>query len=264
MKAALPMYDWPEFSGRTDAFWGRIARGLRNRGIDAPTALCRGESIRGIHRDPELILGQICGLPLIRGEAGTALPFARPVWAVEGCPPGTYNSVLLVREGTGAEFDDFRGRRVAVNGRDSQSGCNALKDVAAERSDPGEPFFGSILITGAHRASADAVADGRADVCALDAVAWALYREAEPTRAAGLKPLCRTRPMPAPPYITSPRNAEAIPDLLNALAESATGDGPEIPCGILPASDSDYAPVRRMDVRLASVAPAPPPSGERV
>lgn len=258
------MYDWPEFSDRTDAFWKRIARRLRDRGIDAPAALTREASASGVRRDPDLILGQTCGLPLIRGEAGEAIPFARPTHAIEGCGPGTYSSILLARKETGAGLGDFRGRRAAVNEPDSQSGCNALKDAVAGHSDPDEPFFGSILITGAHRASADAVADGRADLCALDAVAWALYRKAEPARAARLDPLLWTRPMPSPPFIASPRHADAIPCLLSALAESATGDAPGIPVGVLPASEADYDPIRRMDDRLNAMKPAPEPKPERM
>ena len=39
--AALPMYDWPEVSGETDALWARLRDGLRREVIDAPERLVR-------------------------------------------------------------------------------------------------------------------------------------------------------------------------------------------------------------------------------
>lgn len=39
--AALPMYDWPEVLGETDAQWGRLRDGLRRGGVDAPEMLVR-------------------------------------------------------------------------------------------------------------------------------------------------------------------------------------------------------------------------------
>lgn len=256
------MYDWPEVQGQTDAFWARISPHLRE--LNPPTGLTRGGSLSAVWQHQDLVLGQTCGLPLVRGEAGTALPVARPTYPVEGCGPGTYSSVILARIRSGGVLDDFRGQRVAINGPDSQSGCNALRDHLRTLSSDG-PFFSSAIITGSHRASATAVAEGRADLCALDAVAWRLYQDTEPVNAAKLMPIDWTRPMPSLPFITSAKNAVYLPTLRRALAEAATGAGPAIPNAILPARISDYDPIRDMDLQLGDVTLAqqslnePPP-----
>lgn len=39
--AALPMYDWPEVLGETDAQWGRLREEFRREGIDAPEKIVR-------------------------------------------------------------------------------------------------------------------------------------------------------------------------------------------------------------------------------
>ncbi|MEM8791304.1 MAG: PhnD/SsuA/transferrin family substrate-binding protein [Pseudomonadota bacterium] len=203
------------------------------------------------------MIGQTCGLPLIRGEAGAAVPFARPTYDVPGCESGTYSSAVVVRRGSGATLQDFLERRVAMNGHNSQSGCNALKDAYLTEVAHTGPYFSSLLLTGSHRASADAVADGSADLCALDAVAWALYQFAEPDRAAGLEPIHWTRPMPSLPFITSAKHSDRLPDLRAALAEAVETGAIGIPAAILSASIADYDPVREMDLNLKDVTLAP-------
>jgi ABC-type phosphate/phosphonate transport system substrate-binding protein len=76
-------------------------------------------------------------------------------------------------------LDLLRGRRLAFNSEDSMSGLLALaRDLEAE----GESLamFRKRIETGGHRASLRAVADGRADVAAIDCRSWALARCFEP------------------------------------------------------------------------------------
>jgi ABC-type phosphate/phosphonate transport system substrate-binding protein len=73
----------------------------------------------------------------------------------------------------------LRGARFAYNGPDSMSGILALtRDLAAlgESLD----MFADRVETGAHRASVVAVAQGRADACAIDCRTWDLVRRFEP------------------------------------------------------------------------------------
>ena len=58
------------------------------------------------------------------------------------------------------------------------------------------------LKTGGHRLSARAVADGRADIAALDAVTWRMLRGDEPA-VARLKPVGLTDPTPGLPLIAA-------------------------------------------------------------
>ena len=58
------------------------------------------------------------------------------------------------------------------------------------------------LRSGGHLNSARAVAEGRADIAALDAVAWSMIQEWEPF-AATLKAVAATTPTPGLPYIAA-------------------------------------------------------------
>ncbi|MEM0942652.1 MAG: PhnD/SsuA/transferrin family substrate-binding protein, partial [Pseudomonadota bacterium] len=200
------------------------------------------------------LLGQTCGLPLTLGLAAPAQPFARPSYGVEGCGSGTYRSVLLAREA--GTLADFQGARAAINGWDSQSGCNALKDAVAGYP---APFFREVRVTGAHRASADALWAGEADLCALDAVAWALYQMAEPARAAVLHPVGWSAVTPSLPYVTSPAFAAHAPALVAALeaAIQALPPSPALPVAVMPASLADYAPIAEMNARVAGLPLGP-------
>lgn len=258
MIAALQMYDWPEVQAETDAFWGRIAAALEDRGIAAPTALERPADLSTPWRAPGLVIGQTCGLPYVSGRCGTARLVARPDYGLDDASDGTYCSVLIARADAPGDLPAFVGKVAAVNEWGSQSGCNALADAVL---DTGQtlPFFGAVALSGGHRSSAAMVADGRADIAAIDAVSWALFKRAEPDAHAGLKIIGRTRTAPALPYITSAFNAAQLNEMTAALNAACAPDrgAPCIPLRFLPASDSDYDPIRHMADRVRGLPLAP-------
>lgn len=261
MIAALQMYDWPEVAARTDTFWAAVARALAGRGIPAPTALSRPAEVHATWRDPGLLLGQACGLPYVSGLCGAAVLVARPAYAVEGCGCGTYRSALICRAGEEAPLHRFRGRVAAVNEWGSQSGCHALADAVHRL---GDAFFGGVVLTGSHRASAAAVAAGSADVAAIDAVTWALLGEVGPGVHARLRVIGWTAEMPALPYITAAGHARLAPALRDALNTAARPENPPgQPIAVLPATGADYAPVRAMAARLRGLRLAPGVPGLR-
>lgn len=261
MIASLPMYDWPEVRAVNDTFWDRLRAALSRAGLDAPNRLSRRDALAPAWQDPDLVLSQTCGLPYVRGACGSAVLVARPTYAVEGAGEGTYASALVCRAGETAPLAAFRGRRAAVNGRESQSGCNALAD--AVRPLGRGPFFGEVVISGEHRKSAAMVADGDADLAAIDAVAWALFATCEPERHDKLAVVGWTAETPALPFITSARHAAQIPMLRQTFAEALAGCPGHValPARILPAVDGDYAPVRAMArrVRGTILSPGDPP-----
>lgn len=245
------MYDWPEIRGRTDAFWTTVARALRDQRVAAPERLSRPADVAAAWRDPALLLGQSCGLPYVSGLCGDAVPVARPVYDAEGCGAGTYRSALVCRAGEHGPLEAFRGRVAAVNEYGSQSGCNALADAVRPL---GDGFFGEVLLTGAHRASALAVAGGQADVAAIDAIAWALFAEIEPAAHGRLAVLGWTPETPVLPFITAPAHRALIPALRRALVAAARPGSPTgVPVAIVPAIRADYAPVRVMADRVAGM-----------
>ena len=262
MIATLSMYDWPEVRERTDAFWARVAAALTNRRIAAPSELSRPRDPAEAWHDPDLLVGQTCGLPFVSGRCGTAVLVGRPVYDVEGAGAGLYRSALICRAGAGERLADFDGARVAINDYGSQSGCNALADAVRGIARGDAPFFAAVTVTGTHRASAQAVAGGEADLAAIDAVAWALFRELEGERYARLKVLDWTEAVPALPFITARRHAERRSAILEALREAGDATaGAGIPASVLPAEDRDYDPIRTIAERIRGMrlAPGTPP-----
>lgn len=252
MIAALAMYDWPELREETDAFWSAWRESLRARGVDAPETLTRGGAAEAVWTAPDLLVAQTCGYPLALGRCGAARPFAAFVRRVEGCAGVNYSSALVARrDDPRAELAAFRGARAAVNGRESQSGFNALRASVAALGGAA-PFFESLAITGAHRASVRAVAEARADIAAIDAVAWALARTHEPA-ASRLNVIGWTAPTPGLPLIAGP--GASIPLLRETLAEALDAAGGALRIErAMPVGAEEYAGLLRPDLERMALS----------
>jgi len=102
----------------------------------------------------------------------------------------------------------------------SQSGWAApVTHLAADGLKPQH-----LLETGGHALSAQAVAEGRADLASLDALTWALLCE-HSDLAGKLREVGRTEPTPVLPYITAKgqdagRIADAVRAAIDALSAS--------------------------------------------
>ncbi len=218
MLATLPMYDLPELRPYTDAFWTAIATRLRARGITAPDTLMRCDDLMAMWTDPHLLLGQTCGYPLVTNLAGKVAAVATPCYRAQGCEDATYRSAIVVRNGDSAtSLIDLRGRCCAINEKTSNSGMNVLRAAIAGLSVGTTSFFSEIVMTGAHVASISAVAEGRADVAAIDCVTWAHLQRWRPNQSGRLRVLDWTDATPGLPFITS----NATPDLTRrALADT--------------------------------------------
>lgn len=192
--ASLPMYDWPELRGATDALWAALRDALRARALAAPERLARDAA----HwTDRHLALSQACGLPYRLRLHGAVTLIGAPDYGLDGCPAGFYRSALVVRANDQRRDPiEFADACFAFNAPESQSGWAALEAALGPRP----PSAG--VRTGAHRASIRAVAAGAADIAAIDAVSWRLAQAWEPT-AARLRPIGWTRPTPGLPMITA-------------------------------------------------------------
>jgi ABC-type phosphate/phosphonate transport system substrate-binding protein len=213
--ASLPMYDLPELRAATDAWWEGLAQAFRREGIaDVPDRLDRRPTYQDVWLAPDLLLSQTCGYPLTHALAGRVELVATPCYRADGCEgPGYCSFVIVGADSTASAIGDLRGAHCAINGLDSQSGCNALRCLVATVAKDGR-FFGSVSITGGHRASLALVASGQADVAAIDCVTHGLLARHRPQALAGTRTLCRTTSAPGLPYVT---RAPAGEDLLRRL-----------------------------------------------
>ncbi|WP_027259380.1 phosphate/phosphite/phosphonate ABC transporter substrate-binding protein [Leisingera aquimarina] len=210
MIAHLGMYDRPETAAANDRFWTSIRAHLGG----GPEDLTRGADFWEVWKSPELLLSQTCGCPYRTRLYGEVELIGTPDYGLPGCPPGYYNSVFIARSAdAGLPLSAFAGRRFAYNEALSQSGWAAPMVHLHDRN----ILPGALVETGGHSLSAQAVAEGRADFAALDALTWELVKEYDGF-AAGLTEIERTDPTPTLPYITA---LGQDPQILFSAVESA-------------------------------------------
>lgn len=200
MIASLMMYLRPETEAAHERYWELIRAELDARGVAAPAALSNEAEEFSIWRARNLVLSQTCGMPYRLWLHEVVTLIGTPDFGVEGCPPGYYNSLFVVRADDPREtLPEFRKARFTYNQTFSQSGYAAAHAHCAALGF----WFGDRVQSHGHRASAQAVAEGRADIAALDAVSWRLIRRYDGF-AADLRVLAETAPSPGLPYIAGP------------------------------------------------------------
>ncbi len=215
------MYDRPENAAAHDALWACIRDALRRRGQPAPETLTRDLPTLAGWLHPALTLGQACNLPMRTTLLGRVAYVATFDYALPDTAPGYYFSHFVTRRGDSRQIAEHAHRRFAYNETDSHSGWAAPQIAAAALGFR----FAPSLATGSHRASARALAEGRADIAAIDAISWRAITRWDPEVAARLQIIGATAPSPGQALITA---AGADPDPLRAaLAEAIAVMPPE-------------------------------------
>jgi ABC-type phosphate/phosphonate transport system substrate-binding protein len=202
IKASLPMYDWPEVREHTDTFWAGFRR---HSGLSLD--LDRDGKYLHAWRDPNLIFSQTCGYPFTHEFRGLLDYIATPHYHCIGCDGVNYSSFIFARHAI--PLEQFSGKIPAINSMDSMSGMLALKLAFAPFVKDGE-FFAPKLITGGHLNSLQAVREGKADICAIDAVCVALAEKYRPEALAGLVKIAQSPMVPSLPFVTRTGNSEQL------------------------------------------------------
>ena len=84
--AALPMYDLVELKPATDRFWQALRDRLDQAGIaDLPQTLSRPDRLTEFWCQPNLLLSQTCGYPLVTELRDAVQLVATPVYSAPGC-----------------------------------------------------------------------------------------------------------------------------------------------------------------------------------
>ena len=222
--AFLPMYAVRGTHDHTDTLWSCCRDSIRRNGIEAPDQVAHFESRLEGWLHPDLILGQTCGLPYITQLSDRVALIGTPDYAVDGCPPGFYHSTLVVSSADKrTRLSDFSGCTLAINGKDSQSGYGAIMFASAPFAQRGR-FFRRAVHTRSHAKSMQLVANGLADIAAIDSVTWRMSRQFDPDTSS-LKSIGTTEPTPGLPFIAAggkptERLLDAIRDGVAALPET--------------------------------------------
>ncbi|THD61587.1 PhnD/SsuA/transferrin family substrate-binding protein [Phenylobacterium sp.] len=211
---ALPMYDFPELRDANAALWDALRTPLLAHGVAAPLDLARPADLEDLWRDSQLLLAQTCGYPLMTGLRGAVQLVATPRYRAPGSEGPFHRSAIIVAATRDAErLVELRGSRAALNSWTSNTGMNLLRAAVSEVAG-GQPFFSDVSVTGSHLASLTAVAEGRADLAAIDNVTYAQICRLSPDLAAGVRNLQWTASTPGLPLVTS---AGTPPTTLRAL-----------------------------------------------
>ncbi|MCY4335403.1 MAG: PhnD/SsuA/transferrin family substrate-binding protein [Litoreibacter sp.] len=192
-------------------------------------------------RDPDLLISQTCGMPYRLHLHGQVHLVGTPVSTL-GDPRGYYHSVIIARQDDPRDsFAEFEGAVLAYNDAISQSGWAAPQNMARSQGFG----FSNLLETGGHRASSQAVATGKAELAAIDAVTWSLITRFDPW-ADRLKVIDRTPPTPALPFITSRIElAEPLYEAMATAIDELCQDNQALLClkGITQIAAEDYLAV---------------------
>lgn len=220
--AALPMYN---VTPHLAASWRELLAELERRlcaenGPGSISILSPDDAeLAAFWRREDLLLSQTCGYPLMRGIEKHVQLLATPVFDAPGCAGPNYSSVIVGRKnGQEASLESFRGRIAACNDEQSHSGMNAFRHAIAPLAKGGK-FFGGILKTGSHLNSLRALAEGRADIAAIDCVTFAFARDHLPQLVEPLRALSYTLSSPGLPLITSKYTDPALLQIVKSALD---------------------------------------------
>ncbi|WP_375256214.1 phosphate/phosphite/phosphonate ABC transporter substrate-binding protein [Yoonia sp.] len=199
MIASLPMYARASNRAAHDTLWVLIRDGLRARDIPAPDRLDHDIDHWDSWGHPDLVLGQICNLPLRSRFAGHVTLIGAADYGLKECPAGFYRSHFVVQRDCVANQPDMLfDARFVLNDTLSQSGYASAQIWAAKHGNA----FRAHLKTGSHRASIAAVANGAGDIASIDAQTWRI-EEAENPDTSQLKIIGHTDISPGMTFITA-------------------------------------------------------------
>lgn len=207
--AALPMYN---VTPVLRDHWRSLLRDTITA-FDDPTTRVRmvepkdiGSDLTSLWTRDDLLLSQTCGYPLVHVLPQSIQIVATPIFDVEGCEGPRYSSVLVVSRaafaGGATSLALCRGLRAAYNEPHSNSGMNVFRHAVAPLARNGR-FFASVVETGSHRNSLQALIDGTADIAAIDCVTYAFAQTIPDIANAGLTVIGFTKRTVGLPLIAS-------------------------------------------------------------
>lgn len=228
--ASLQMYWTPTLSGAVEAWWRGLSAHLGAQGVGGiPATLSQPEDIYSIWRAPGLVFSQTCGGPLVTQLGDSVRVIGTPAYDTPYSAGIRYRSAIVVRPDDEArDLADLRGRRAAINGRESYSGCHALKGaiwaLTGGSAGPDGHFFSAVVESGGHLESLRMVADNEADCAAIDGVTLSLAARDDPARVAGIRTLAATAAVPGLPYITRATVSDDELEAMRQAVEAAFAD----------------------------------------
>ncbi|AVE05373.1 phosphate ABC transporter substrate-binding protein [Pseudomonas palleroniana] len=239
--AELRMYVAPEAIQQANDQWlTRIFEHLALRRLNADHL-----DLPGVWLAPQLLMAQTCGYPLMTQLRGQVRVIGRPRYELPHSSGGEHCSLLLTRDDNPRHtLADFYNSRGVINGHDSNSGMNLLRERLAPLQRDGR-FFATVDISGAHRESLRWLREDRADLAAIDSVTYDYLARFSPQEVAGLRIVAHSAPSPTLPYIGARGLQDAQVTAIRLAMNQALEDLPQVAKilgvqEVLAASEDDY------------------------
>ena len=163
-----------------------------------------------------LILGHICAITFAQAKTGLYHYLGALSPRAPETPQGHYRSVIVAHKNSAiqsmSDIDPAR-HQIAVNEIGSFSGQIILSHMLLSH---GALAFPHQTLTGGHALSAKAVAEGRADLTALDEISYALIKRNDPKTAKNLRIVGHSASHPGLAFVTSGQTDAATLALLRA------------------------------------------------
>lgn len=227
--ASLAMYSsHPPLVAATRMLWAYIRNELQLAGVhDVPDGLDEGVDYDEAWLRPDLLLSQTCGFPYVKLLRGKVRLVATPAYGLPGCDGPLTQSFIIVRDDSKFQsLQEARGTVAAINDPGSNSGTNLFRAAIASLAH-GERFFSSVVETGSHLASIDAVAAGAADIASIDCVTFGNTNRFEPSRLRNIRVLAKTGSGPGLPFVTAAGTSDAELTVLRQTL-AAIADAPAL------------------------------------
>ena len=150
---------------------------------------------------PDLILGQTCGVPYRKFLYNKVNLIGTPNFGIIDCPTSYYSSVFITNiQDNRSDLIEFKNSVFAYNMENYQSGLAAASDHTQKIGF----WFSNHVITDGHTESSKIVANGQAAIACLVSISWRLLQRYSPI-SEKLKVIAETKPSPYFPYISATR-----------------------------------------------------------
>jgi len=195
MPVSFAMYNQAPLLPLWQAWWQAVIPYMHASGVSKlPEQLSWPEDYMAHWRHPELLLSQVCALPLVDQLKGQVQYVASPEFSTSLQRGSDYCSLLLVADGSAVEqLSDLRHARVAINDTDSQSGYGIVNHSMMQTGVAIETLVASCAISGSHLQSMRWLQQGKVDLVAVDCITYHFVRQHQPQLVAGLRSIGTTQ-----------------------------------------------------------------------
>ena len=214
--------------------WGTLLSPIEKiiREIDGGTEALRVRICFDTHAEtylaPNLLLGHTCGYPYVTRWNKSHQLICVPEFDIPGCEGTLYSSWFVCGSADKRDtIEAFRDGVAVINGPNSNSGMNVFRYQVSPFAKNGS-FFNDVIVSGSHINSMRAVAEGRAEIAAIDAVSYHYIVQAEPTLARQTRIMgqsVKTTGLPFIAHADEPIPSDVLTHALNrCLDESPTNE----------------------------------------